>query len=71
MASSLLRRLSKAQLTATLLRRTAAPYHVIIWDNRPVRLDEALSILEREPEDAVFYAAPERVYRGAGPQRGS
>ena len=43
-------------------RQTAAPFHVIIWDNSPLRLAEALSLLERAPDDAVYYATPERVF---------
>ena len=62
MASQLLRRLNKGQLLASLRRETAAPFHVILWDNAPVRLAEALLRLERAPEDAVFYANPSRVY---------
>ncbi len=62
MASALLRRLNKSQLLEVLRRRTAAPFHVIIWDNSPVRLGDALSRLEDEPDDAVFYAASERVF---------
>ncbi len=62
MASQLLRRLNKAQLLASLRRETAAPFHVILWDSAPIRLAEALLRLERAPEDAVFYANPNRVY---------
>ena len=62
MASQLLRRLSKAQLLQALRCQTAAPFHVIIWDNSPVRLAEALLQLERAPDDAVYYATPERVF---------
>ena len=65
MGSPLLRRLSKAQLLASLRRRTAAPFHVIIWDNQPVRLDEALTRTEHAPDDAFFYATPDRVFPGA------
>lgn len=67
MAFRLLRRLSKAQLIAMLRRNTAAPFHMIIWDNRPVRLGEALGRLERDPDDAYYYATPERVFSGAAP----
>ena len=72
MATQLLRRLSKAQLLASLKRETAAPFHVILWDSAPVRLAEALSQLERDPEDAVYYASPDRVFsaNGAAPARG-
>jgi hypothetical protein len=62
MATPLLRRLSKAQLLASLRRETAAPFHVILWDNTPVRLVEALGRLEHAPEDAVYYANPNRVF---------
>ncbi|HEU5315962.1 MAG TPA: hypothetical protein VFX49_07615 [Chloroflexota bacterium] len=62
MASPLLRRLSKAQLLQSLRRQTAAPFHVIIWDNNPIRLAEALSLLERAPEESAYYATPERVF---------
>ena len=65
MASQLLRRLSKTQLIETLRRQTAAPFHVIIWDNTPVRLAEALSSLERAPDDSVYYATPQRVFTSA------
>ena len=68
MATSVLRRLSKAQLLASLRRETAAPFHVILWDNTPVRLGEALTRLERAPEDAVYYANPNRVFSAAGAQ---
>ncbi len=70
MASQVLRRLNKAQLTDSLRRRSAAPFHVIIWDNRPIRLEEALSILERDPDDAVYYAQPERVFSASAPAGG-
>jgi hypothetical protein len=62
MPSQLLRRVSKAQLIDSLRRQTAAPFHVIIWDNSPVRLGEALSRLEHEPDDSVYYATPNRVF---------
>ena len=62
MATQLLRRLNKAQLLASLKRETAAPFHVILWDNTPVRLAEALGRLEHAPEDAVYYANPNRVF---------
>ena len=62
MATQVLRRLSRAQLLASLRGETAAPFHVIIWDNTPVRLAEALLRLERAPEDALYYASPERVF---------
>lgn len=62
MATRLLRCLSKAQLLASLRGETAAPFHVLLWDNTPVRLAEALLRLERAPEDAVFYATPDRVF---------
>jgi hypothetical protein len=65
MATPVLRRLSKAQLLASLQRETAAPFHVILWDNIPVRLAEALNRLERAPEDAVYYANPNRVFSAA------
>lgn len=72
MGTQLLRRLSKAQLLASLQRETAAPFHVIMWDNSPVRLAEALTRLERAPEDAEYYASPKRVFssNGATPSRG-
>ena len=69
MTSPLLRRLSKAQLVDALRRQTASPLHVIIWDNSPVRLGEALTRLEHEPEDSYFYATPERVFSTAGATR--
>jgi hypothetical protein len=62
MPSQVLRRVSKAQLIESLRRHTAAPFHVIIWDNSPVRLAEALMRLEREPDDSVYYATPNRVF---------
>ena len=62
MATQLLRRLSKAQLLASLRRETAAPFHIIIWNNTPVRLAEALLQLEHDPEDAIYYANPKRVF---------
>jgi hypothetical protein len=62
MATQVLRRLNRAQLLASLRSETAAPFHVIIWDNTPVRLAEALLRLERAPEDAAYYASPERVF---------
>ena len=65
MSTPVLRRLSKAQLLASLRRETAAPFHVILWDNTPVRLAEALTRLERAPEDAVYYANPNRVFCAA------
>ncbi|MBI3972194.1 MAG: hypothetical protein HY332_12965 [Chloroflexi bacterium] len=65
MASQLLRRMSKAQLRDALRRKTAAPFHSILWDSRPVRLGEALSRLDRESEDAYFYATPDEVFSGA------
>ena len=65
MSTPVLRRLSKAQLLASLRRETAAPFHVILWDNTPVRLAEALTRLERAPEDAVYYANPNRVFSAA------
>ncbi len=67
MGLRLLRRLSKPQLMAMLRRHTAAPFHIIIWDNRPVRLGDALGRLERDPDDAFYYATPERVFSGAAP----
>ena len=69
MVSPLLRRLSTAQLVDALRRQTASPWHVIIWDNRPVRLGEALTRLEHESEDSYFYATPERVFSTAGATR--
>ena len=62
MATQLLRRLNKAQLLDSLRRETAAPFHIIIWNNTPVRLAEALLRLEHDPEDAVYYANPNRVF---------
>lgn len=62
--SQLLRRLTKTELLAVLRRHSAAPFHVILWDSRPVRLSEALGWLELQPEDTYFYAAPEHVYSG-------
>ncbi|HET7769132.1 MAG TPA: hypothetical protein VFN74_10205 [Chloroflexota bacterium] len=70
MSTSVLRRLSKAQLLASLRRETAAPFHVILWDNTPVRLAEALTRLERAPEDAVYYANPNRVFSAAAQAQG-
>ena len=67
MAARLLRRLNKAQLIALLRRTSAAPFHTIMWDNRPVRLGEALGQLERAPDDACFYANIDRVFSGAAP----
>ena len=67
MASRLLRRLNKTQLIAMLRRTSAAPFHTIIWDNRPVRLGEALGQLETAPEDSFYYANVERVFSGATP----
>lgn len=67
MASQLLRRLSKTQLLESLRRQTAAPFHVIIWDNTPVRLGEALSRLERAADDTVYYATPQRVFSSPAP----
>ena len=69
MATQVLRRLSRAQLLASLRRETAAPFHVIIWDNSPVRLAEALLRLEGAPEDALYYASPERVFTCATSSR--
>jgi hypothetical protein len=69
MATQVLRRLNRAQLLASLRRETAAPFHVIIWDNTPVRLAEALLRLERASEDAVYYASPERVFTSHAPSR--
>ena len=70
MATPVLRRLSKAQLLASLQRETAAPFHVILWDNTPVRLAEALTRLERAPEDAEYYANPNRVFSVTAQGRG-
>ncbi|MGI8424789.1 MAG: hypothetical protein ACR2NO_11895 [Chloroflexota bacterium] len=72
MTTELLRHLSKAQLLASLRRETAAPFHIIIWNNTPVRLAEALLRLDRDPEDAEYYASRQRVYssNGAAPARG-
>lgn len=67
MATQLLRRLSKAQLLASLRRETAAPFHIIIWNNTPVRLAEALLRLEHDPEDAVYYVNPKRVFSSNTP----
>jgi hypothetical protein len=65
MPSHILRRLSKAQLLDRLRRRSAAPFHVIIWDGRPVRLADALTLLERAEDDSYYYATPDRVIPGA------
>jgi hypothetical protein len=67
MASQLLRRLNKAQLIQALRRQTAAPFHVIMWDNSPVRLAEALLRLEHAPDDSVYYATPQRVFSTSAP----
>jgi hypothetical protein len=67
MASQLLRRLSKVQLLQALRRQTAAPFHVIMWDNSPVRLAEALTRVEHAPDDAVYYATPQRVFSTSAP----
>lgn len=65
MPSQLLRRVSKYQLMAALRRQKAAPFHFILWDNRPIRLADALGQLEREPEDSIYYATPEQVFSAA------
>jgi hypothetical protein len=57
-----LRRLNKVQLLQALQRQTAAPFHVIIWDNSPVQLAEALQRLEHAPDDSMYYATPQRVF---------
>lgn len=62
MASQVLRRLTKTQLAQALHRLTAAPFHVIMWDNKPVRLTEALGRLEQAPDDACYYATSNQVY---------
>lgn len=66
MASQVLRRLSRAELLSVLRRNTGAPFHVILWDNRPIRLGEALGLLEGQPEDAYYYASREQVYSAPG-----
>ena len=69
MASRVLRHVSKAQLVALLHRQRGATYHVILWDNQPVRLVDALGHLEQEPEDSYYYVTPDRVFSDgrAGP----
>jgi hypothetical protein len=69
MASRVLRRVNKAQLLELLRRSTAAPFHTIIWDNRPMRLGDAVGLLERAPDDSFYYANPRRVFSGAVPMR--
>lgn len=69
MASHVLRRMSKAELMTQLSRRNAAPYHPIIWDNRPVRIGDALSTLAGRADDEFFYASKEIVYSASLPRK--
>jgi hypothetical protein len=62
MTSQVLRRLTKAQLLEALRQLTAAPFHIIMWDNSPVRLSEALTRLHQDPDDAHYYASPGHVF---------
>jgi hypothetical protein len=66
MGSQVLRRLTRAQLLTSLQRRSAAPFHVILWDSAPLRLADAVARLERAPEDSYYYASPERVFSSNG-----
>ena len=62
MPSAVLRRVTTPELLAVLRRQSAAPYHVILWDNRPLRLADVLSLLETSPSQALYFAAPGAVF---------
>lgn len=71
MASRVFRHLSKAQLISVLRRQTGASFHVIMWDNRPVRLSEALGHLELQPDDSFYYATADRVFSDGAERNGA
>ena len=49
-----------------LRRLTAAPFHMILWDNQPVRLSDALGQIDLDPDDTYYYTTRGCVYSISG-----
>ena len=69
MPATLLRLFAKSELLAWLQQQQGAPFHLVLWDGSPVRLDEALARAESLEDGAHCYCGGGQIFTPAQQSR--